>query len=190
MPIDINLLLVRIWMAVFLLWFITAVTSKRTTQSHEKGASRVAVWIVWIGWLLLFSHGTKFSWLKQRFVPVNDTAAYVGVGIAIAGLGLAVWARFFIGRNWSPMIEMKADHQLIRTGPYALVRHPIYSGFMLATLGTGITFGEVSGLVAFILVLAAWGYKAQLEERVLLQHFGIEYERYRQEVKGLIPFIW
>ena len=190
MRTDINHLLGRIWMVVFLLWFVTAIRSKRTTQSHEPIASRAAVWIVWLGWLLMFGHGMNIPWLQQRFAPMTDTAAYAGFAIALAGMGLAVWARFLIGQNWSALIELKADHQLIRTGPYSIVRHPIYSGFMLATLGTAIAYGEVSGLVGFILVLGAWGYKAQLEERVLREHFGAEYERYQQEVKGLIPFVW
>ena len=128
--------------------------------------------------------------LARRLAPITDTAAYVGLAITVAGLGLSVWARFHIGRNWSRLIELKEDHQLIRTGPYAIVRHPIYSGFMLATLGTAIAYGEVSGLIAFILILAAWGYKARLEEKVLIEHFGAEYQSYRTDVKGLIPFVW
>jgi protein-S-isoprenylcysteine O-methyltransferase Ste14 len=85
---------------------------------------------------------------------------------------------------------MKQDHQLMRGGPYSIVRHPIYSGFMMATLGTAIAYGEVHGLISFVLILGAWGYKSRLEEAALVQQFGAEYDRYRHEVKGLIPFIW
>jgi len=106
------------------------------------------------------------------------------------GLAFSVWARFYIGRNWSPHIELKKEHQLIRTGPYAVVRHPIYSGFMLATLGTAVVFAEWSGLLAFVLIVAAWGYKGRLEEMAMIEKFGTEYERYRQNVKGLVPFVW
>ena len=185
-----NQLIYTLWMLVFLLWFITAARSKQTIQSRERGASRCAVWIVWLAWFLLLSHGFRNTVLTQRFAPMSDTAAYVGLAVTLAGLGFSVWARFYIGRNWSGLIELKKDHQLIRTGPYAIVRHPIYSGFMLATLGTAIAYGEVSGLVAFILILAAWGYKSRLEEKVLIEHFGAEYERYRKDVKGLIPLLW
>jgi protein-S-isoprenylcysteine O-methyltransferase Ste14 len=90
----------------------------------------------------------------------------------------------------SLLIELKKDHQLIRSGPYAIVRHPIYSGFMLATLGTAIAFGEWSGLLAFVMIAIAWGYKATLEERALTEKFGNEYEEYRRRVKRLVPFIW
>jgi len=87
------------------------------------------------------------------------------------------------------VITVTRDHELIRTGPYAVVRHPIYSGFMLATLGTAIAFGEVSGLLAVLLVVAAWGYKASLEESAMLEQFGAQYEAYRRDVKGLVPYV-
>ena len=104
------------------------------------------------------------------------------------GADPAAYIRQYSGR--CPLIHLKEDHQLIRCGPYGIVRHPIYSGFMLATLGTAIAFGEWSGLLAFVLIVTAWGYKARLEENVMAEQFGTEYERYRQRVKGLIPFIW
>ena len=78
----------------------------------------------------------------------------------------------------------------MRTGPYAIVRHPIYSGFMLATLGTAITLGQVGGLVSLALIVISWGYKARLEESFMIEQFGAEYEEYRRHVHGLIPGIW
>jgi len=88
------------------------------------------------------------------------------------------------------LITVQEDHQLTRTGPYAIVRHPIYSGFMLATFGTALAIGEVGGLVSTALVVISWGYKSRLEERYMIEHFGTEYEQYRQQVSGLIPGIW
>ncbi len=187
---QISQLIMLLWMAVFLLWAITALASKRTIHSLSEGQSRVAVWVVWIAWWLLFSHGFRRPPLASRFVPMTPATAYIGLAITVAGLAFSVWARFSIGRNWSPLIHLKEDHQLIRSGPYGIVRHPIYSGFMLATLGTAIAFGEWSGLLAFVLIVTAWGYKARLEENAMAEQFGTEYERYRQSVKGLIPFIW
>ena len=116
--------------------------------------------------------------------------AYVGLGVTVAGLAFAVLARFYIGKNWSALIQVKEGHELIQTGPYGLVRHPIYSGLMLATLGTAIAYGELSGFIGFILVVAAWGYKSRLEEAAMAEQFGAQYEKYRSQVKGLIPFIW
>lgn len=117
-------------------------------------------------------------------------AAYAGLAMTEIGLGFAVWARLRIGKNWSRLIEVKKDHELIRTGPYGVVRHPIYAGLMLATLGTAVAYGRLSGFISFVLIAAAWGYKAKLEEAVMLEQFGADYEQYCRNVKGLIPFVW
>jgi len=186
----INQIVLFLWMPVFLLWAITSGVSKKTVESKSEGQSHIAVWIVWIAWFLLFGHGFRRAPLATHFIDV--TPETVGIGLAFTALGLAfsVWARFSIGTNWSARIEMKQGHQLIRRGPYAIVRHPIYSGFMMATLGTAIAFAEWSGLVAFALIVMAWGYKARLEESAMIEQFGSEYEQYRGKVKGLVPFVW
>ena len=123
---------------------------------------------MWAGWWLLFSRGFGREPLSWEFVPATLSTAYVGLALTVAGLAFAVWARFHIGTNWSPLIHLKEGHELIRTGPYAIVRHPIYSGLMLATLGTAIALGRLSGFIAFVLVVAAWGCKSRLEESVSL----------------------
>ena len=88
------------------------------------------------------------------------------------------------------MVTVTEDHKLKRTGAYGIVRHPIYSGFMPATLGTAIAFGAVRGLVSFALVVLAWGYKSRIEERLMIEQFGSECERYQREVRALIPLLW
>jgi protein-S-isoprenylcysteine O-methyltransferase Ste14 len=186
---SINQVVLFLWMPVFLLWAITGNAAKQTAYSRTESRSQVAVWVVWIAWLLLFSHGFRRPPLTARFMGVTTATVATGLLLTILGLGLSVWARFCIGRNWSAQIEVKQGHQLIRNGPYAIVRHPIYSGFMLATLGTAIAFGEWSGIVAFLLIVLAWGYKARLEERVMIERFGPEYEQYQRKVRFLIPFL-
>ena len=144
--------------------------------------------IVALSWWLLFDRGWT-GLLGWRFLPASSVAAYGGLALTTAGLALAVWARFYIGGNWSALVELKKDHQLIRRGPYAIVRHPIYSGFMLATLGTAVMQGELHGLLALTLIVTVWGYKSGVEERFLMKQFGGEYEQYRRRFKGLIPFV-
>jgi len=187
---QVNHVISLLWLAIFVLWAVTGITSKQTVQSRSEGPSRIAVWIVWLAWWLLLTHGFGMEILSVRFVPQTTIASYAGLAITVAGLALSVWARIQIGRNWSGLIQVKEGHQLMHTGSYAIVRHPIYSGFMLATLGTAIAFGEISGLLAFVMILAAWGYKSRLEETAMIEHFGAEYESYRRKVKRLIPFIW
>jgi protein-S-isoprenylcysteine O-methyltransferase Ste14 len=105
-----------------------------------------------LSWWLLFDRGWT-GLLGWRFLPASSVAAYGGLALTTAGLALAVWARFYIGGNWSALVELKKDHQLIRRGPYVIVRHPIYSGFMLATLGTAVMQGELHGLLALALIV-------------------------------------
>ena len=189
MHLSVYQIIAGLWIGMFVIWWISAIAVKRTIGSEADWQSRVALWIVALAWFLLFD-GRLGGPLARRFVPSGLEVAYTGLVLTALGLGLAIWARFQIGRNWSGMVELKQDHQLIRRGPYAFVRHPIYSGLMLATFGTGIAYGEIRGLVAFALITMAWGYKSRLEEAFLIRQFGAEYEQYRREVKGLIPFVW
>jgi protein-S-isoprenylcysteine O-methyltransferase Ste14 len=86
-------------------------------------------------------------------------------------------------------VTVKEGHELIRTGPYALARHPIYTGLALAIAGSALAGGELRGLIALILVVASFVYKMRIEERLMRQTFGAAYDAYAREVKALIPFI-
>ena len=114
----------------------------------------------------------------------------MGLALTIVGALFAVWARFYLGGNWSLTVTVKEGHTLIRGGPYAVVRHPIYSGLSLAVLGTALTVGEFRGLVAVGLVVFGLLHKSLVEERLMREEFGAEYERYCRDVKALIPFVW
>jgi protein-S-isoprenylcysteine O-methyltransferase Ste14 len=187
---SISQIIRMLWIAMFAVWFLTGLRLKQTTQSRSEGMSRIAVYIVWAGWWLLFGHGFGRGPLARRVLEPSITTAYVGLAITATGLAFAVLARLYIGKNWSALIQVKEGHELIQTGPYALVRHPIYSGLMLATFGTAIAYGELSGFLAFIMVVAAWSYKSRLEESAMVEQFGTQYETYRTHVKGLVPFVW
>jgi protein-S-isoprenylcysteine O-methyltransferase len=106
------------------------------------------------------------------------------------GAVLAIWARFSLGGNWSATVTIKAGHTLVRRGPYALVRHPIYSGLLLALLGTVLLFNQVRCLLALALIVLMLASKIRMEERFMAEQFGAEYVAYKQRVKALIPFVW
>ena len=179
-----------LWLAVFILWAILRLTTKRTVGSHSDARARVLVCLVCLGWLILFNRNLRPGVLGQRFLPISASIDLIGMALTIVGLGFATWARLAIGGNWGAMITVQENHKLIRQGPYAIVRHPIYSGFMLATLGTALILSEIGGLISVALIVIAWGYKAHLEESFMTEQFGSEYEDYRHNVKGLIPGIW
>jgi protein-S-isoprenylcysteine O-methyltransferase Ste14 len=121
--------------------------------------------------------------------PDRRQEAWTGLGLVIAGAAIAVWARALLGSNWSATVTLKRGHELVRRGPYALVRHPIYSGLLLGVLGTALALGEVRGIVAFAVAFIDWGIKSATEERFLVDQFYGSYVRYRAEVKRLIPFV-
>jgi|SRR5579872_4053659 len=176
--------------AVFVLWAILGFTVKQTVGSRSDVRARIAVWGVLLAWLILFSDDMRPGVLAVRVLPMNLAIAYIGLAVTILGLGFAVWARFVIGRNWGGLITVQQDHKLMRKGPYGIVRHPIYSGFMLATLGGAILVGQIGGLISVALIVISWGYKARLEETLMVEQFGSEYEDYRRHVNALIPGVW
>jgi len=100
---------------------------------------------------------------------------------------VAIWARLILGENWSARVIVKQGHQLISSGPYAYVRHPIYSGFLLAVTGTAIVIGEWRGLLAIVLVVVTQSLKAQREEKFMLSEFGDRYAQYQRETGFLLP---
>ena len=178
------------WLAIFVLWAILGFTSKQTVGSRSDARARISVWVVMVAWFLLLDDRLDVGVLGQHFLARGPVSDDVGLALTVLGLAFTVWARFTIGRNWGAMITVQQDHQLTQRGPYAIVRHPIYSGFMLATLGTAIIRGQIGGLVSVALIVIAWGYKARLEESFMAEQFGPQYEEYRHRVKGLIPGIW
>jgi len=178
------------WLAIFIIWAISALIVKDTVGSKSGPRARLLLWGVLLGWFILFSPGLRQGILGGSFVLEGPVAAYAGLALTSIGLGFALWARFTIGRNWGALITVQRGHRIVRSGPYAIVRHPIYSGFIVATLGTAIAHGDMAGLVATALVAICWASKARLEESFMIEKFGAEYEDYRRHVKGLIPGVW
>lgn len=130
------------------------------------------------------------GFLYKRFTPISPFSDAAGASLTLAGIAFSLWARFRLGRNWSGAVTLKQDHQLIRSGPYSIVRHPIYSGFLLALTGTAIARGTVSALIGVGAATVTLWLKSRTEEAFMTDQFGSEYLEYKREVKALIPFIW
>ena len=128
-------------------------------------------------------------WLNARFVPASVAIHVLGAIPVSTGLGFAAWARVHLGRNWSGEITLKQEHELIRSGPYGLVRHPIYSGLLAAMLGTAIVIGEWRALIALAFFAGAVLRRVSVEQRWLSEIFPDDYSRYRREVPALVPFL-
>jgi protein-S-isoprenylcysteine O-methyltransferase Ste14 len=140
--------------------------------------------------VLLMFRGAGGSWLATRIFTQTSWTFWIGSGLVAFGLGFAAWARIHLAGNWSGTVTLKQDHSLTRSGPYRLVRHPIYTGLLTAILGTAIAEGEWRGLVAAGLMTLSFLRKIAIEERFLTAEFGNAYTRYRAEVPALLPWRW
>lgn len=125
--------------------------------------------------------------LGRRWLPNAPWVVLIGLAVHISSALFAVWARRHLGRNWSGAITAKVDHELIRTGPYRLVRHPIYSAMLGMFLGTALVSGELHALLGVIIIAVAYWRKIRLEEQHLRGVFGAAYDEYRRKSWALIP---
>jgi protein-S-isoprenylcysteine O-methyltransferase Ste14 len=178
-----------VWIAFLLYWQLMAVNVK-ATQRLEPATSRIARVVLFLFALLLIGYpGIPIHWLYRRILPDARLCFWTGAAITVAGLGFCVWARLHLGRNWSRSVTIKEDHELIVSGPYAVVRHPIYTGLLVGFLGTGIAVAQVRGVLAFLFIFAALWIKLRLEERWMRAHFGASYEMYSRRVAALVPYL-
>ena len=178
-----------LWICFLLYWQVKAAGTK-ATKRLEPVLSRIVRAVVFLGAIVLMSWpNIPVSWLSWQLLPQSAWAFWLGAAITAAGLLFAVWAREHLGTNWSRSVTIKQDHQLIVTGPYALVRHPIYTGILTGFLGSAVALGQVRGMVAFVLISLALWYKLRMEEQWMRTQFGASYEAYSHRTAALVPFI-
>ena len=177
-----------LWIAWLVCWTIGArfVKPARWTESVRSRARHVIPLLVAAALLAL---PRPPPMLSVRILPSSPAIAVLGTAAVALGLGIALWARWHLGGNWSGLVTVKEDHVLIRSGPYRLVRHPIYTGLLLAFLGTAIAIGELRGALAVVLAALAFVRKLHIEEARMSERFA-DYARYRAEVPALIPWLW
>jgi len=175
------------WYGIALYWAITWLRVRRT-KAREKSADRlITLTAVALACNLLFANWLRIGPLRLRFLPQNPWITGAGIALTWQGAALAIWARYCIGQFWSARVALKEGHQLIRSGPYAVVRHPIYTGLFLAAAGTALVVGEWRGVLAVALLLAAHCRKARREEALLTGEFGAQYRHYRRRTGFLFP---
>lgn len=153
-----------LWIGFLVYWQVMAINVKET-QRMEPTASRVLRVVMFGTAIVLMTFRLPVPWLRVQLWPQNFDTFWIGAVLTFAGLLFSVWARVHLGRNWSRSVTIKEGHELIVTGPYALVRHPIYTGLFLAFIGTVLAVSEVRGVVAFVLIVISISYKLSLEEK-------------------------
>jgi protein-S-isoprenylcysteine O-methyltransferase Ste14 len=176
------------WAVFVLYWLISAPWAKAAAEKQR-------VWFALSHRIPLACSYVLLSYLHLPAplnLPITPQADWTGaMGVAICGLGLfvALWARWTLGGNWSSAVTFKREHELIQSGPYRFVRHPIYTGILVMALGTALDFGRLRSWLALPLMAAAFWIKLKQEEKLLLGHFPQEYPIYKKQAKALVPFL-
>jgi protein-S-isoprenylcysteine O-methyltransferase Ste14 len=178
-----------LWSAWLAYWIILSGQVKATRWREPLRSQLLYRVPVLIAAVLLLTGTAKSGPLAGHFLPQTALTGALGTAMVAMGIALMVWARRCLGSNWSSIVTLKQDHTLIRSGPYRAIRHPIYTGLLLAIAGTAMAFGAWRDLVAFGLALFGLLYKARVEEKRMLETFA-DYEPYRRETAALIPFIY
>jgi protein-S-isoprenylcysteine O-methyltransferase Ste14 len=178
-----------IWIALGLVWVIGAIFRRSAGSSFRQstGAFLFQSAIAALAICLVATDWLRIGWLAARFVPSILWIQYLGLALTLAGCFFAAWARIALGGNWSARPTVQQNHALVEDGPYALTRHPIYTGFLSAFAGTALVLGEYRALLALALLVLRFLLKIGNEEQLMLQAFPDEYPDYRRRVKALIP---
>jgi protein-S-isoprenylcysteine O-methyltransferase Ste14 len=173
---------------VFAFYWLIAALNRKTTQKREPPVKRmIHILFMVFAFYLFYANLGPYPFLNRRFLPELFWIAQLGAVMTVLGVAFAIWARNHIGRNWSGQVTIKEDHQLIRTGPYARIRHPIYTGLLFAVLGTAIAVGEYRAILAFVMILIGLAYKAKSEEALLAEHFGPAFEEHKRLTGFFLP---
>jgi protein-S-isoprenylcysteine O-methyltransferase Ste14 len=176
-----------LWALLALYWLIAAFGRNRA-QKREPAAERlVHVLLMAGGFALLYSPDPRFGPLNRRFLSSEPLIPLLAVLLTAVGVGLAIWARAHLGKYWSGDVTIRQEHRLIRSGPYRFVRHPIYSGMLLALIGTVLAIGEYRAIVGFAVILLGFIKKATKEESFLQIQFGADFDEHKRHTGFFLP---
>jgi protein-S-isoprenylcysteine O-methyltransferase Ste14 len=175
------------WLVFGAYWIISALRVKQK-RMIEPGPQRLIRFVILCtAFILLYKDNPRFGLLNERFVPPQDQIRTLAAALTLIGVAFAIWARYHIGQYWSSSVSLKVDHKLIRTGPYAHIRHPIYTGILLALTGTTLLVGEYRALLGLVLWFVGLTWKALNEEALLAGEFGPAFEEHKRLTGFFLP---
>lgn len=182
-------IIIIIWILFWFYWLLMALGSKKNSNSRFKqyiGMRFLFVILFFILFRSFFGHNLT---IKNYYLDDSFPLLIFGFVIFILGLALAIWARIYLGRNWGAPMTLKKDPELITTGPYSYIRHPIYTGLLLAGIGSVIS-GGIFYFIFLIFATPYFIYSSTVEEKIMIKQFPKDYPKYRSKTKKLIPFIY
>jgi protein-S-isoprenylcysteine O-methyltransferase Ste14 len=176
------------WVLFVAYWIYAAFSVKRTIRKEPVFSRSVVLVLVGSGSVLLFP-SVNNNPAASRLLPPNVVIDILACIAAVSGVITTIWARRTLAGNWSASVTLKEEHELVRTGPYRFVRHPIYTGFLLMTLAAALLSFGARGFAGLLLIVAGFWYKLRREEELMTAHFGNDYVLYKARVRALIPWI-
>jgi protein-S-isoprenylcysteine O-methyltransferase Ste14 len=179
-----------LWLIWLVCWLAAAVSSDRTVKAPAGSQHLVYRALAAIGAVLLFGSYRHRPASEIPLWHTPDPVGWIMVAVVIIGLLVTGWARIHLGRLWSGNVARKADHHVVDTGPYGIVRHPIYTGIIVATIAMAVMRGTAMAWVGFAFLTLGWYIKARMEEAFLREQLGAaDYDRYASRIPMLIPFL-
>jgi len=174
-----------LWNSLLIVWVILWFGSKQAKKRESPWERLQHVIPVLIAFWLLFEGRHRF-W-NARLLPETPFLLWLGLAVTALGVGISIWARVSLGTNWSGMVTLKQDHELVRKGLYRWIRHPIYTGILVGFAGTAMIKGHLRGWIGLVVLLASFYFKARREERFLRQEFGEGFEEHRRRTGMFLP---
>ena len=179
-------IVILIWIVFVVYWFVSAIGVKQNIKGGSWARSAVYRIALVVMVVALLQASSSWQVYAYRF---NFDVQLAGTILCAIGIGIAIWARRYLGRNWSGTPSIKKDHELGTSGPYRFVRHPIYTGMFLALFGSALVAGVV-WFVIFLVFTVMFFFRIPVEERYMMQLFPDQYPAYKKRTKALIPFVW
>jgi protein-S-isoprenylcysteine O-methyltransferase Ste14 len=187
MRFDLAYLIDVPWIIFLAYWLVASLSAKKIERHEPPGEKLFRIVVSLAGFVLLYNNDPRFGILNRRFLPWSYWVFLLGAEFTWAGVAFAIWARIHIGRYWSASVALKAGHELIRTGPYSRIRHPIYTGMLMAVAGTALAVGRYRGIAAFAIILASFIWKSKREEALLAGQFGTAFDEHRRHTGFFLP---
>lgn len=178
-----------LWLAWIIYWIVSARNAKKTVRRETMKQRLLYLLPILLVMPIFFWNALALA-LDQRITHRPLLMYWLGTALLAAGLLFSVWARRTLGRNWSGMVTVKQDHELVQTGPYRFVRHPIYTGLLVALTGSALSWNRWFGLYAVAVLFVAFCLKLRREEQFMRETFGEKYAAYCARTKRLVPFVW
>ena len=189
MPISPSLLIRTAWIVTAIIWVLAMAFSKPTIKTGSPWMRLVSLTLAILGGFCIGDKVLHWGWLSERFLPHSRDLAFLGASLTIFGCLFAVWARAILGSNWSAAPGVKQDHVLVQRGPYNITRHPIYTGFLVAVLGTAIAVAQFRAILGFAFVVVSILLKIRQEEKLMSESFPVDYPAYRNRVRAIVPWV-